>query len=248
MSRHTVVGVLLIGGAVAAGPGVARAQDAVSADVRTRVVKQLSRSDAFDGVSVAAAGGVVTLDGSVPSLWTRQRAEEQAGKVDGVQSVVSNLLIERGESDDAVRDAAATQIRRYVFYTIFDSVDLATTDGVVRLTGYVNQPYKVADIGRLVAKVHGVQGVDNRIEALPASIFDSELRAALATRLYNHSLFSTLAFQPQPPLHIVVRNSRVILTGVVNSEVQRRAAEHIVRGTFGVLSVQNRLRLDSETD
>jgi osmotically-inducible protein OsmY len=246
MPRYSTLGALLVGGIVACGPAISMAQDAPSADLRVRVAQRLARTDAFSAVSVTAATGIVTLDGRVESLWTKERAVEQALKVDGVQSVVSHLVVPRGESDDAVRDRAATQIRRYVFYTIFDSVDLSAADGVVRLTGYVNQPYKIHDIGRLVTKVHGVQGVDNRIEALPASIFDSELRSTLAARLYNHPLFSTLAFQSQPPLHIVVRSSRVVLTGVVNSEVQRRAAEHIVRGTFGVLSVQNQLRLDSE--
>jgi len=43
-----------------------------------------------------------------------------------------------------------------------------------------------------------------------------------------------------------VENGHVTLTGVVNSEVERRKAEAVARTTFGVFSVDNRLRLDSE--
>jgi osmotically-inducible protein OsmY len=42
-----------------------------------------------------------------------------------------------------------------------------------------------------------------------------------------------------------VENGHVTLTGVVNSEVERRVAEAIARSTFGVFSVDNRLRRES---
>jgi osmotically-inducible protein OsmY len=41
-----------------------------------------------------------------------------------------------------------------------------------------------------------------------------------------------------------VRNSSVLLTGVVNSEVERRQAENIVRGIPGIIGVQNMLRVE----
>jgi osmotically-inducible protein OsmY len=36
----------------------------------------------------------------------------------------------------------------------------------------------------------------------------------------------------------------VLLTGVVNSEVERRQAENIVRGISGIIGVQNALRVE----
>ena len=114
------------------------------------------------------------------------------------------------------------------------------------LTGYVTETYRVKEIGRLASHVTGVRTLDNRLKVLPASIFAAQLRTRLAVTIYNHPVFSHLAFQTNPPLHIVVKNSRVILTGVVNSETQRTLAEHLVLGTFGVLGVENRLALDRE--
>jgi osmotically-inducible protein OsmY len=44
-----------------------------------------------------------------------------------------------------------------------------------------------------------------------------------------------------------VNRGNVTLTGFVNSEVQRKTAEFIVRQTFGVFNVENKLELDSRT-
>jgi osmotically-inducible protein OsmY len=76
--------------------------------------------------------------------------------------------------------------------------------------------------------------------------FDDQIRYAAAVRIYNDSLFWNYAIQVNPPIHVVVKLGRVTLTGVVMSEVERRKAEQIARGIFGVLSVENQLRLERE--
>jgi osmotically-inducible protein OsmY len=43
---------------------------------------------------------------------------------------------------------------------------------------------------------------------------------------------------------VIVQYGRVTLTGVVISEVERRKAEVIVRGVSGVMSVENKLRVE----
>jgi osmotically-inducible protein OsmY len=47
-------------------------------------------------------------------------------------------------------------------------------------------------------------------------------------------------------VHIVVERGNVTLTGTVFSEVERRKAEAIARGTFSVMSVTNKLRIERE--
>ena len=69
-------------------------------------------------------------------------------------------------------------------------------------------------------------------------------KAYIANTLYRDPTFSNYASQAIPPIHIVVRNSSVLLTGVVNSEVERRKAETIVRNIPGILGVQNALRIE----
>jgi osmotically-inducible protein OsmY len=47
-------------------------------------------------------------------------------------------------------------------------------------------------------------------------------------------------------VHVIVERGNVTLTGAVFSEVERRKAEAIARGTFSVMSVTNKLRIERE--
>ncbi len=150
------------------------------------------------------------------------------------------------KNDEMLANEIAKQVRNYVFYTIYDDVQGSVHDGVVTLSGKVTMPYKASEIGKLVARVPGVGELDNKISTLPVSTFDDELRVAIASHIYRDPLFWNYAIQVNPPIHVVVENGHVTLTGVVNSEVERRKAETVARTTFGVFSVDNQLRLDSE--
>lgn len=118
--------------------------------------------------------------------------------------------------------------------------------GVVTLTGRVTMPYKADALVELASRVIGVQEVQNQIGTLPVSMMDDQLRYTIARRIYGDPLFWNYAIQVSPPIHIVVENGRVTLTGVVQSEVERRKAEVVARSTFGVFSVENTLRLEHE--
>ena len=165
-----------------------------------------------------------------------------------MQSVVSELTVAAGESDSAVAADVAEKILRYVYYTIYDDVNVQVQDGIVTLTGRVTMPFKANEMAARVAHVHGVKEVNNQIQALPVSGFDNQIRASVASRIYGHPLFLRYAVQVDPPIHVVVENSRLTLVGVVDSEVDRRKAEFIARSTFGVLGVENELRVEGETE
>jgi len=70
--------------------------------------------------------------------------------------------------------------------------------------------------------VTGVQKINNQIKTLPVSISDDQLRYTVARQIYGDPMFWNYAIQVNPPIHIVVENGRVTLTGVVASEVERR--------------------------
>jgi osmotically-inducible protein OsmY len=149
-------------------------------------------------------------------------------------------------SDAALANEVSKRIRNYVFYSVFDDVEGTVHDGVVSLTGKVRLPFVASEIAKLVARVPGVREVDNRIESLPVSTFDDELRIQIATRIYRDPLFWNYAIQPVPPIHIIVENGHVTLKGVVDSEVERRVAETIARSAFGVFEVNNHLQLERD--
>jgi hyperosmotically inducible protein len=143
-------------------------------------------------------------------------------------------------ADDVVR-----ALHGYPRITIFDDVNIAVESGIVTLTGKVTMPYKRDDIGRRVSSVDGVRELQNRIEVLPVSPHDDDLRYRIARAIYGNPSFWNYAAMANPPIHIIVERGRVTLTGVVNSNVERMLARSLATG-WGELSVTNELRTDAE--
>jgi hyperosmotically inducible protein len=137
------------------------------------------------------------------------------------------------------------QVLQYPHFTIFDSVNAQIDNGVVILTGKVTMPYKSTDIERRVRRLAGIQTVENRIEVLPVSQFDDELRYRIARAIYGNPAFHMYRTMVNPPIHIIVERGRVTLEGVVNSEVDRMLARSIA-GSFAAFEFKNELKTDAE--
>lgn len=139
----------------------------------------------------------------------------------------------------------ADAVNRYPRFTIFDDISASADGGVVTLFGKVTTPLKKQEIERIAGDVRGVKEVHNKIEVLPVSIFDDELRYTIARTIYGHPSFWSYAAMSNPPIHIIVEHGHVTLTGVVASEVDRALARSLASGS-GALSVTNNLRTDAE--
>ena len=139
----------------------------------------------------------------------------------------------------------SNQVNRYTQFTIFDNIEASVTQGQVVLTGAVTMPYKKSDIERRVREVAGVVEVENRIEVLPVSQFDDELRFRIARAIYSNSAFWNYAAMANPPIHIVVNRGRVTLAGVVQNNVERMLARSLATG-FAAFDVKNDLKTDDE--
>jgi hyperosmotically inducible protein len=144
-----------------------------------------------------------------------------------------------------VFNGVAEAVNRYSYFTIFDDVSADVSNGVVTLSGKVTQPFKSGDLEKRVARVDGVTRVVNRIEVLPLSGFDDELRYRIARSIYGNANFWNYAVMANPPIHIVVDRGRVTLTGVVQSDVDRALARSLA-GQFGAFSVTSELKTDAE--
>jgi len=150
-----------------------------------------------------------------------------------------------GNEDLQVFRDVQKQVLKYTHFTIFDSVAAQIEDGVVTLTGKVTMPYKRNDLEKRVAKLAGVTQVNNRIDVLPVSGFDDDLRLRIARAIYGNSNFWRYASMVNPPIHIIVERGHVTLEGVVNNNVDRMLARSLATG-FGVFSLQNNLKTDAE--
>ena len=160
-------------------------------------------------------------------------------------ALATTVFAKERESFQVFQDIQ-NQVNRYAFFTIFDDVNIQLgEEGIVTLTGSVTRPFKKGAIEKRVASVDGVTQVNNKIDVLPVSIFDDDLRYRLARAIYGNSSFRHIGTHAQPSVHIVVDGGHVTLTGVVGSEVDRALARTLA-WQFGVFSVTNQLKTPDE--
>ncbi|HEY3380962.1 MAG TPA: BON domain-containing protein [Vicinamibacterales bacterium] len=155
------------------------------------------------------------------------------------------LLAQPDRKDLQVFNDISRAVTTYARFSVFDDVSASIDHGVVTLTGKVTMPFKAKDLEQRVAKVAGVRQVRNGITVLPASLFDDDLRYAIARAIYGNPAFWQYAAMANPPIHIVVENGHVTLTGVVNNNVERMLARSLATG-FLSFSVDSQLKTDAE--
>jgi hyperosmotically inducible periplasmic protein len=174
----------------------------------------------------------------------------------GIAVVAALLFAGPALADETVRAAAPVAdadiqsevvdaVLGYVHYGVFDSVGAAVQDGVVTLTGSVLQPWHKSDLQKRVAGLDGVREVKNQIRVQPVSTFDDRLRVQLYRQIYGASLFQRYASFPNPPIHIIVENGNITLTGLVNSQVEKAVLGSIARSTLA-FRVDNLVQIESE--
>ncbi len=230
-------------------PGTAQTHHP-DARIKTQVQHQLMDQKVLreDKVQVMVEEGVVRLTGTVSNIAEKQRAEKAALGVDDVARVQNDLTVSTADlSDQQIADGVAKQVRSYVFYDVFDWIEGDVQDGAVTLKGQVREPWRKKDYQRLAEAVPGVKSVANEIEVLPLSPFDDQLRLAAARSIYGDAFFARYANRALPPIHIIVKNGKVILEGAVANSLERQLAETMVRSRVLTLGVVNHLTVDTET-
>jgi osmotically-inducible protein OsmY len=165
-------------------------------------------------VTVSFENGVATLRGTVDSLGVKMDAERAALKVDDVTQIVNEIPV---RAEDLTPSQIAAQARHkiltYYAYTIFDYITLEVEGGTLIVNGQVTQPYKKNDIGNFLAHIRGVVNLENKLQVLPVSSFDDDLRIAIARAIYGDSYFLGYTDLAVPPIHIIVDNGNVTLEG-----------------------------------
>jgi hyperosmotically inducible protein len=137
------------------------------------------------------------------------------------------------------------QVLQYPHFTIFDSVSAQVDNGTVTLVGKVTMPYKRSDLERRVSRLPSVERLVNKIEVLPVSQFDDDLRFRIARAIYSNPNFRPFASMVNPPIHVIVEHGRVTLEGVVNNQVDRMLARSIA-ANFLAFEVKNELKTEAE--
>jgi len=129
------------------------------------------------------------------------------------------------------------------FYTIFDNLAYSVNGATVTLLGQVTQPVLKEDAEKAVRRIEGVEKVDDKIEVLPVSPNDDQIRRAEFRAIYGDPALQRYALGALPPIHIIVKNGHVTLEGAVANEMDKNIAGIRANGVSGVFSVTNNLQI-----
>jgi hyperosmotically inducible protein len=154
------------------------------------------------------------------------------------------LADNKGESSDKMIKKIRKELVTLPFYGVFDNLSFRVVDGTVTLYGQVSRPTLKKDAERVVERISGVEEVVNRIEVLPLSNFDDQIRIAVFRAVYRQPGIDRLGFQANPPIHIIVKNGNVTLEGVVPNKSDAARVFIAANGVPNVFSVRNNLRVE----
>lgn len=133
------------------------------------------------------------------------------------------------------------------YYGVFDDLAFRVDGSTVTLLGAVTQPFLKSDAERVVKRVQGVTQVVNNIEVLPLSPMDDQIRRAEYRAIYGDpALSDRYGYRAVPSIHIIVRNGRVTLEGVVANQMDKNLINIKANGVPGVFSVTNDLQVEHE--
>ena len=122
-------------------------------------------------------------------------------------------------------------------------VGVTVVDGIVTLTGTVDNYVKKLAAERAAQRIRGVRAVANDILVKPAGLgmrTDTEIARDAAAAL------ETCPDVPPNQIRITVKDNRILLEGDVRWEYQRAAAERCLRHLTGVKEIINLITIKPE--
>jgi hyperosmotically inducible protein len=184
--------------------------------------------------------------------------------------MTSGLAIGQTQQAKNVAEEIRGELMQLPYYGVFDFLAFNYDKGAVTLTGYAYSPNLKKDAERAVKRVGGVDQVVDKIEELPAPLTDDELRWKTYYAIYRDPFLSRYApgggmlwghrhpysgpFSPMAggpflgfeaagdyPIHIIVKNGRISLIGVVDNEADKNLAGMKARQVPGAFEVDNQL-------
>jgi hyperosmotically inducible protein len=193
-----------------------------------------------DNINVEVIGNRIILSGTVPTIYDKHQAEEEAHSVDENYIIVNNLNVQNLDvTDSALTSIILDKIQSNLFYGVFDWITVNTNNGIVTLDGWVHLPWLKSQFQTEVEKIPGVKNVNNEIQN---TFGPGELGFRAARLIYNDPMFYGYQYSQNPPIHIIVNNGKVILEGHVNSEIQSIWAANIINYRTDSFSVENNLQ------
>ncbi|NUM54352.1 MAG: BON domain-containing protein [Candidatus Hydrogenedentes bacterium] len=211
-------------------------------------------------INTTTNNGVVTLTGTVSDDVQKQLATDLAKTVDGVTDVKNELTVVgtvvsqrppktwRQRIDDASLKAAIRSNLLWNRELKGLNIGVECDGGSVTIFGVVGNEFAKQSIEKIVMDTRGVNAVTNNITVHAAQSVDpiSTVTRAVSDDVVAARVKSNLLvnrYVTTRNLNVKVVDGLCILTGTVDTEAQREAAEKLAASISGVTQVQNDLKV-----
>jgi BON domain-containing protein len=201
---------------------------------------------------------------------TMQRHVRVATAVVGLALMLAGAWPLLGADEKSSVEQIRKELLQLPYYGVFDFLAFSYDKGTVTLMGYAYHSTLKQDAARATKRASGVDQVIDKIEELPVSQFDDELRwrtyyaiyrdpflsryAPGGGMLWGHSHpfgggFHAMGLRRFPgmepvgdyPLHIIVDHGKITLLGVVDTEGDKTVAGMRAGEVPGSFGVENEL-------
>jgi len=186
-------------------------------------------------------------------LATLGRAQQSPPAAAGTQAVQTqpNTAGQAQEANETLSPESQDRIVREVrhelimlpYYGVFDNLAFSVNGRTVTLEGQVVRAVTKSDAENVVKRIEGVDKVINNIDVLPPSSADDRIRQQVYRSIYSYGPLFKYGGMAVPPIHIIVRNGRVTLDGVVDTEADKNVAGMRANLVPGIFGVTNNLRV-----
>jgi osmotically-inducible protein OsmY len=201
----------------------------------------LERNSALTLVHASVSNRVVDLSGEVEHYQDKANAEAVARSVFGVRAVHSSISITTPQvSDGELQRNLEDRIHfaRADIGMTFPDVQLIVHDGIVTLSGQVNDEVEHAVILALAGTANGVRGVQDNLQLLTTPADDETVRIEINKTVYGDSPISRIGVYP---VQATFRNGTVTLMGEVDTPQDEADIVARIRSIHGVISVNDEL-------
>jgi osmotically-inducible protein OsmY len=116
-------------------------------------------------IAVLYRDGTVLLEGSVPSLWEKNRVENLIADIRGVTEVDNRLTVVPTEDfdDEQIANRISNALTARLFLDA-EEITVAVDDGVVELSGTVDSPVERRMAYNIALQTQGVVGLEQELE------------------------------------------------------------------------------------
>ena len=191
-------------------------------------------------LDINVENGYVTLTGTVSNLQAKKSAEADAGNIVGVWAVDNRIKVRPDVlfSDDNVLGRIKSEFQRNPYLSRYD-FKMNVSNGKLYLDGSVATPYEKILAGKIASRIPGIVDIRNNLEVskyfnrysnyyykndypvieTPDLLPDEKIKENIEREFWRSPFVNAREIQ------VSVKNGHVILTGEVETNLEKKAAE-----------------------